>query len=105
MALLAGPDVRQAEMSIESSDIRRRQARAFRWPTVRGTASFSRNRSVEGSEAFWDVNPRNRGYNVGLSVSVPVPVLRFNEDLNIRSTDISHERAVADLASTRASVE
>jgi outer membrane protein TolC len=97
--------MRQAEMSIESSRQRQRQARAFRWPSVRGTASYSRNRSTSGSEAFWDVNPQNRGYDLGLQVSIPVPILRFNESLNIRAADLSHERTMDDYESTRASTE
>jgi outer membrane protein len=104
-ALREGPRMRQAEMSIESSRQRQRQARAFRWPSVRGTASYSRNRSTSGSEAFWDVNPQNRGYDLGLQVSIPVPILRFNENLNIRAADLSHERTMDDYESTRASTE
>jgi len=104
-ALREGPQMRQAEMSIESSRMRQRQARAFRWPSVRGSASYSRNRSTSGSDAFWDVNPQNRGYSLGLQVSIPIPILRFNENLSIRAADLSHERTVADYESTRASIE
>jgi len=104
-ALQSSPRIRQAEMTLENSRRQRRSARAFRWPTVSGSASYSRNRSTSGSDAFWDVNPQNRGYDLGLQVSVPVPILRFNESLDIRAADLSHARAVEDDATTRASLE
>ena len=104
-ALAAAPRMQQAEMAVENSQVQQRRARAFRWPTVRGTASYSRNRSTAGSGAFWDVNPQNRGYDLGLQVSVPIPVLRFNEGLGIRTADIAHERVLADYENTRASLQ
>lgn len=104
-ALRSSPQIRQLERVLESSRLQQRSARAFRWPSVSGSASYSRNRSTEGSDAFWDVNPQNRGYSMGLQVSVPVPILRFNEDLSIRAADLSHARVVVDDAITRASLE
>ena len=104
-ALRSSPQVRQTEMAVENSRIQQRSARAFRWPTVSGSASYSRNRSTAGSGAFWDVNPQNRGYDISLYVSVPVPLLRFNENLGIRAADLSHAQAVEDDATTRASLE
>jgi outer membrane protein TolC len=103
-ALASGPRVLQAEAEVENSRLQQRRARAFRWPSIRGSASYSRNRSTAGSDAFWELNPQNRGYDMGLQVSVPVPLLRFTEGLDIRSADIGHERVLADYENTRASV-
>jgi outer membrane protein TolC len=103
-ALVAAPRMQQAEMEVENSRLQQRRARAFRWPSVRGSASYSRNRSTAGSEAFWEINPRNRGYDLGLQVSVPIPILRFNEGFGMRSADIGHERVLADYDNTRATV-
>src|SRR5690606_234233 len=82
-ALRSSPQIVQAELALENSRMQQRSARAFRWPTVGASASYSRNRSTSGSEAFWELNPQNRAYDLGLQVSVPVPILRFNENLNI----------------------
>ena len=103
-ALVAAPRMQEAEMEVENSRLQQRRARAFRWPTVRGSASYSRNRSTAGSAAFWEINPQNRGYDVGLQVSVPIPILRFNEGFGIRAADIGHERVLADYENTRATV-
>ncbi|HEX2168056.1 MAG TPA: TolC family protein, partial [Longimicrobiales bacterium] len=86
-ALSSSPQIRQAEMSLENSRTQKRSARAFRWPSVSAFASYSRNRSTAGSEAFWELNPQNRGYDMGLQVSIPVPILRFNENLSIQAAD------------------
>jgi outer membrane protein TolC len=51
------------------------------------------------------VNPQNRGYDVGLQVSIPIQILRFNEDLSLRAADLSHDRLVEDYEITRASIE
>jgi outer membrane protein TolC len=104
-ALSNAPRMQQADMEVENSRLSQRRARAFRWPTVRGSASYSRNRSGQGSDAFWDVNPQNRGYDLGLQVSVPVPILRFNEGLSIRAADIAHDRVLADYDNTRATLQ
>ena len=104
-ALRSSPSIVEAELALENSRMQQRSARAFRWPTVSGSASYSRNRSTAGSEAFWELNPQNRGYDVGLSVSVPIPLLRFNENLNIRAADVSHRHAMQNDATTRATVE
>jgi outer membrane protein TolC len=103
--LRAGPTMEQADLDLESSRLRQRQARAFRWPTVSGSASYSRNRSTSGSDAFWDINPQNRGYDLDLRVSIPIPILRFNEGLSIQAADLGHERTVEDHATTRVSVQ
>jgi outer membrane protein TolC len=104
-AIATAPLMQQAEFAVESSRAQQRRARAFRWPSVSGSASYSRNRSTNGSSAFWDVNPQNRGYALGLQVSVPIPVLRFNEGLSIRAADIGHENVQADYRNTRASLQ
>jgi outer membrane protein TolC len=104
-SLRSSPQIRQAEVALENSRMQQRSARAFRWPSVSGSASYSRNRSTSGSDAFWELNPQNRGYDIGLQVSVPVPILRFNENLNIQSADLSHARVVEEDATTRASLE
>ncbi|HSJ09979.1 MAG TPA: TolC family protein, partial [Longimicrobiales bacterium] len=104
-ALQSSPRIREAEVALENSRLQTRRARAFRWPSVRGSASYSRNRSTSGSDAFWDVNPQNRGYDLGLQVSVPVPILRFNEGLSIRAADLSHARVMEEDATTRATLE
>ncbi|HSJ10554.1 MAG TPA: TolC family protein, partial [Longimicrobiales bacterium] len=104
-ALQTSPRIREAEVALENSRLQTRRARAFRWPSVRGSASYSRNRSTSGSDAFWDVNPQNRGYDLGLQVSVPVPILRFNEGLSIRAADLSHARVMEEDATTRATLE
>lgn len=104
-ALLSSPQIRQSEMALENSRMQQRSARAFRWPSVSGSASYSRNRSTSGSDAFWELNPQNRGYDIGLQVSVPVPILRFNENLSIRAADLSHARTEEEDATTRASLE
>lgn len=105
VALQSSPRMLQAGIDLENSRRQQRSARAFRWPTVSANASYSRNRSTSGSDAFWDVNPQNRGYDMGLQVSIPVPILRFNENLSIRAADLSRELAVANDATTRASFE
>ncbi|HSK18905.1 MAG TPA: TolC family protein [Longimicrobiales bacterium] len=104
-ALSSSPRIRQADVALENSRLQQRNARAFRWPTVSGFASYSRNRSTSGSEAFWELNPQNRGYDLGLQVSVPVPVLRFNENLSIRAADVSHAQLVEEDATSRATLE
>jgi outer membrane protein TolC len=103
-ALTSSPRVQQAEMTLENSRLSQKRARAFRWPTIRGNVSYSRNRSGQGSGSFWDINPQNRGYDMGLQVSVPVPVLRFSEGISIRTADINNERLEADYENTRATV-
>jgi outer membrane protein TolC len=103
--MLTSPQIHQAELTLENTRRQQRSARAFRWPTVSGSASYSRNRSTSGMESFWELNPQNRGYDIGLQVSVPVPILRLNEGLNIRAADLNYARAVEQDATTRATLE
>jgi outer membrane protein len=104
-ALRSSPRVQQAEMELENSHLQRRRARAFRWPTVRGNAAYTRNRATAGSDAFFELFPKNWGYDVSLQVSLPVPILRFNENLGIAAAEISHTRVAEDDATTRATLE
>lgn len=104
-ALRSSPLIQQAETDLENSDLQRRRARSFRWPTVGGSARYTRNRATSGTDAFFELFPRNWGYDLALQVSLPVPILRFNENLGIAAAEISHGRVAADVATTRASVE
>jgi outer membrane protein TolC len=104
-ALTSSPRVRQAAFELENSELQRRRARSFRWPTVRGSAGYARNRATSGTGAFYELFPKNWGYDMSLQVSLPVPILRFNENLGVSATEISHARLTHEDALTRAALE
>lgn len=71
-ALAIGPTVAQAQSRLEAAGRRRGAARAERLPSIGVSGSFRRSLRERDYSAFFDLNPLDRGWNFGLSVSLPV---------------------------------
>ena len=71
-ALAIGPTVAQAQSQLQAAERRSGAARAERLPSIDVSGSFRRSLRERDYSAFFDLNPLDRGWNFGLSVSLPV---------------------------------
>lgn len=103
-ALVANPRVLQREAGVVTANNRASAARGNRWPTISGDFRFNRGISRSEYEAWGDFNPRNYGFNFGLSASVPL-FTRFQTSAQIAEADAAAEDARHDLQAARLEVE
>jgi len=72
VVLRSDPRLKQADARAVGAQYAASAARGQRWPTVSASAGFSRSVSQDGYDALFRLNPRDRLWSFGFSVSVPV---------------------------------
>jgi outer membrane protein len=71
-ALAASPATVQAHAATRAASQRTSAARAARWPTITASAGFGRSMSLSSYDAFFELNPQNRGLNFQLGAALPL---------------------------------
>ncbi|MGH7505798.1 MAG: TolC family protein [Longimicrobiales bacterium] len=66
------PLMLQAEAGAATARARTSAARGTRWPTIRGSFGFNRGMSLPSYDALGEVNPQNRSWGGGISISLPI---------------------------------
>ncbi len=72
MTLDRNPRVAEALGAASQADFAASSARGQRWPSISARASFSRAVQESGYGGLFQVDPRDRTFGFGLSVSVPI---------------------------------
>lgn len=88
-ALRASPRIRQADAALRASEAGKSAARANRLPTLFVDASWIRRRATPDFESLFELNPKNSDYNVSVVLSVPIPLLRFDQDAQIAQAELA----------------
>jgi len=103
--VLAGnPTVRQAEANAAQASFSATAARGTRLPSISANASYGRSFRDQGYGGMFRFNPRDRGFNFGLSLSLPV-FNRFQTNQSIAQADANKDAAEEDLRARRLEVE
>ena len=102
--LSSNPRVLQAMAQAAQATFSAAAAQGTRWPTVSANASFGRSLQNQGYSGMFSLNPRDRGFNFGLNVSVPV-FNRFQTSQTIAQAEANEQVAEEDLRATRLQVE
>jgi len=92
-ALESSPRMRQRSAQLMATTASAQATRASRWPTVSVSASYRRSHASRDYESFLELNPRNRGYSVGLQLSLPVPYLSYSQNANLALSAINLDEA------------
>jgi len=103
-ALEAAPRLLELEASASAAEHRAASSRWNRWPSVSLNASFSRSIGLDGNEALFDLNPRDRGFRVGLSAQIPL-FTRFQVSQQIAQANAQADDARELLREERLRVE
>jgi outer membrane protein TolC len=71
-ALTSSPVIQEADAGLRAASKRSSVAHAGRFPTISANAAYGRSMSLSSYEALFEMNPQNRGFNFGLSASIPL---------------------------------
>lgn len=71
-ALQNSPLVLAADAAARAASKRASIAKAGRLPSVTANASYGRSMSLSSYDALFEMNPQNRGFNFGVSASIPL---------------------------------
>ena len=71
-ALRISPDLASSTATVSAARRRASAARGQRLPTVSLNGSFGRSLQEQEYGAFWEFNPRDRGLNFSMSLSLPI---------------------------------
>jgi outer membrane protein len=104
MVLNSNPSVRQAMAQVTQASFSATAARGTRLPTISANASIGRSFRDQGYGGMFRLNPRDRGLNFGLNVSLPV-FNRFQTNQSIAQADANKDAAEEDLRARRLEVE
>lgn len=96
-ALARRPELRSAQLSIESAEMSKKIASAQRLPTVGFNASVGTNTSSQSSNGWGNQIKSNTSLMGGVTVSVPIFDQRQSRSA-INKAEISRQQAVLDLA-------
>ena len=102
--LETNPEIRQATASAAQARFSTNAAQAGRWPTISANAGFSRQLSDEGYSGMFQLDPRDRSFSFGMSVSFPV-FNRFQTSQSIARAKAAEGAAEETLRETRLRVE
>lgn len=103
-ALQYNPGVRQATANVRQADHTTGAARGQRLPTIGANASFNRSLSQNGYSGLFELDPRDRAFSFGFSVSVPI-FQRFQTSQAIARASANEQAAAEDLRALRLQVE
>jgi outer membrane protein len=98
------PSVRQAEASLDQASFSATAARGSRLPTISANAGLSRALQDQGYSGMFKLNPRDRWFSFGMSVSLPV-FNRFQTNQAIAQADANKDAAEEDFRAVRLEVE
>jgi outer membrane protein len=102
--LNSNPSIRQAMAQAAQASFSATAARGTRLPTISANASIGRSYRDQGYGGMFRLNPRDRGLNFGLNVSLPV-FNRFQTNQSIAQADANKDAAEEDLRARRLEVE
>jgi outer membrane protein len=71
-AVRQAPDVVAAQASARAADQQASAVRSRRLPSISANAGYGRSMSLSSYDALLEMNPQNRAFTFGLSVSVPL---------------------------------
>jgi outer membrane protein len=94
------PRIRQAMAQAAQASFSATAAHGSRWPTVSANAGFGRSLQDQGYGGMFKFNPRDRGFNFGVNVRVPV-FNRFQTNQAIAQADANRDAAEEDLRAAR----
>lgn len=102
-ALTSRPEIRGAELGIESANMQLDIAKRAHYPTVRASANFGSNHS-SGSQNNWGTQMKNN-LNMGAGVTVSVPIFDNRQiATNIRNAKLNQVNSQLDLQDKKASL-
>lgn len=97
------PRIRQATAQAAQASFSATAAHGSRWPTISANAGFGRSLQDQGYGGMFKFNPRDRGFNFGMNVSMPV-FNRFQTNQAIAQADANRDAAAEDLRAARLEV-
>ncbi|MFQ5703304.1 MAG: TolC family protein [Gemmatimonadales bacterium] len=103
-ALQHNPRVEQAIANVRQQDFAASAARGQRWPTLGANVGFNRSLSQDGYGGLFELDPRDRAFSFGFSVSIPV-FTRFQTSQAIARASANEHAADEDLRAVRLEVE
>lgn len=103
-ALQKSPVIQQADASSRAAEKRVSMARSSRLPTLSANASFGRSMSLSSYDALLELNPQNRGFNFGVSASIPL-FNNFRTSLEIVQAEVRAADAREDIREAQLRVE
>jgi outer membrane protein len=98
------PKLQQAAASAAQARLAADRARGMRWPTITANATFSRNVGQDGYGGMFQLNPQDRSFGIGFTVSLPL-FTRFSTSQAIAQADASREVETETLRETRLQLE
>lgn len=104
LALEASPRIRELEASLAAARQSASAARASRLPSISATTSFGRSISRSELDAFFEMNPPNRGLSFSIGASVPL-FSRYQTTAAIVQADVARANAEENLRAGRIAVE
>jgi outer membrane protein len=104
IALQANPIMTQGEASLTQAQRQTSIAKAARLPTISAGGGFSRSFGEDGYAAFFNLNPRNRGFSFNLNVTIPI-LNNFNTSQNISQAKVAEANAEETLWENQVAVE
>lgn len=102
-ALANRPELKSAQLSIESSDVSKKIAKAQRLPSVGFNASVGTNTSSQSDNAWGNQLKANMGVTGGVNISVPIIDQRQSRTA-INKAEISRQQALLDLRDKQTSL-
>lgn len=102
-ALANRPELKSVQLSIESSDISKKIAKAQRLPSVGFNASVGTNTSSQSDNAWGNQLKANMGVTGGVNISVPIIDQRQSRTA-INKAEISRQQALLDLRDKQTSL-
>jgi len=98
------PQIRQAMANAAQAAFSATAAQGARLPSISANASIGRSLQSDGYSGIFRFNPRDRGFNFGLSMSYPL-FNRFQTSQTIAQAEANKDVAEEDLRATRLQVE
>lgn len=95
-ALANRPELKSVQLSIESSDVSKKIAKAQRLPTVGMNASVGTNTSSQSDKTWGNQIKANMGISGGVNISVPIIDQRQSRTA-INKAEIARQQALLDL--------
>jgi outer membrane protein TolC len=99
-AVAANPGLARLEARETAADRQVSVARSGRWPTVNFNAGYGRSVGLAGTEALWELNPRNSNTSFGLSFSLPL-FSQFQTSYQVAQARAGRDDAREDLRAAR----
>ncbi len=98
------PVLRQYQALSDQAAFSARAARGGRWPTITASLSFGRSLRLDGYDALFEFNPKDRAWNFGFGMQVPI-FTRFGTSQAIAQAVANHRAAEENLREVRLQLE